>query len=244
MPIPTFQFTEPKFPTTPTPITPITPINPLLASKPSLLFDFFTKKNLLNQKEIFSNTTQNVGFVDASFQAMLKSVGWKEASKTKTGKIIDGEAWCAYFVKLCFMQLYSFDRKFLSKNLTGSAIGNLEKIQELNSKGNKTWIASTKNDPQVGDAFSLKMTKGGHTGIIIEVVNQNLDGSWSVKTAEGNTNAGASREGDKSMTLSRALKVGSRTGGGILLGYYRRNFTEEEKNKLKFDDKNQTFIFE
>jgi hypothetical protein len=39
------------------------------------------------------------------------------------------------------------------------------------------------------------------------------------------------------------LLIGGKTGGGILLGYFRRNFTEAEKKMLAFDDVNQTFIF-
>jgi len=229
MPIPTFQFTPPQFPTNP----PKPPTNPLFVATPSLLTDFLAKRKLANQSEIYSRTMQNKGFVDATFETMMKQVGWK-----------GGDAWCAYYIKLVYLQLYSFDRQWISKNLSGSAIGNFRNIQLLNSKGDKRWIATTENEPEIGDAFSLQMPRGGHTGIITEVIKKNDDGSVTVKTIEGNTNAGASREGDKTLSLNRKMKVGTQTLGGTLLGYFKRNFTEEEKKKLKFDDKNQTFIFE
>jgi hypothetical protein len=220
--MPEFKFTTPQFPTNP-------PTNPLFVAKPSLLTDFLNKKNLSNQAEVYSKVGKNKGFVDASFQSMMKQVGWK-----------DGEAWCAYYVKLVLLQLYSFDREWITKNITGSAYGNLLKVIELNGKGDKRYIATTNPNelPQVGDVFSQLGSQGGHTGIVIEI----LDGT-KVKTIEGNTSLKGVREGEGVFSLTRDLKIGSNSGGKVVKGYYRRNFTDEEKKMLEFDDQNQTFIF-
>jgi hypothetical protein len=207
--------------------------------KPTLLVttlftDFLTKRKLVNQ---FEKRGDNKGFADASFEQMMRAVKWKS-----------GEAWCAYYVKLIYMSMFSFDREYLSKHLGGGSNSNLVNIERLNDKGDMRYLASRKNDPQVGDIFCQGVQnfgKGqsgfGHTGIVVEILGKVGDG-YKVRTVEGNTNAGGSREGDKSMFLTRTLEVGKKADKWML-GYIRRNFTQQEIDRLAYDEKNQTFIF-
>lgn len=199
---------------------------------------FVESKKFLGQREVkvyLKNgiLAENVKFVDATFQSMLKGVGWST-----------GAAWCAYFVKVFLMSFYSFDAAWLAKNITGSAQGNLNHIEDLNSKGFKTWVASTKNDPQIGDIVVWKSTTDsskGHTGIITAINSS----TWS--TIEGNTAAKKEdREGDLVAAKTRPIstsKIGYRGGGLQLLGFFRRNFTPSEAAKLYFDEKEQTLKF-
>jgi hypothetical protein len=200
----------------------------------TLFTDFLSKRKLVNQ---FEKRGKNIGFTDASFQAMMKSVGWKS-----------GDMWCAYYVKLIYLSMFSFDRQFISKNIGGGSNLNLINIERLNDKGDMRYLASRKNDPQVGDIFCQGVQNFGreqwgygHTGIIVEVLEK-VGNGYKVKTIEGNTNAGGSREGDKSMFLTRTLEVGKKADKWML-GYIRRNFTQEEINKLAYDEAKQTFIF-
>ena len=83
----------------------------------------------------------------------------------------------------------------------------------------------------------------GHVGLVTEVLNNNL-----VKTIEGNTNFGGSREGEGVFELTRTMEIGKPSkvdgnGAKILRGYIRRNFTKEELSKLSYDDKAKTLIF-
>jgi len=173
----------------------------------------------------------NKGFVDASFEAMMKSVGW-----------VSSQAWCAYYVKLIFMQMYSFDRVWLSKNISGGAYNNLLMIENYNKQGDNRYIASRKNDVQVGDVFCLTYTKGGHTGIVTEILGASGNG-FVVKTIEGNTASSGTREGDKTSILTRTMIIGQNTLGGNLKGYWRRNFTDAEREQLRYDDAQGTFVF-
>lgn len=206
---------------------------PVLLSA-TLFTDFLTNRKLINQ---FEKRGKNVGFTDASFQAMMKSVGWRS-----------GDAWCAYYVKLVYMSMFSFDRQYISKNFGGGSNSNLVNIERLNDKGDTRYLASRNNDPQVGDIFCQGVQNFGrgqsgygHTGIIVEVIDK-VGNGYKVKTIEGNTNAGGSREGNKSAILTRTLEVGKKADKWML-GYIRRNFTPQEIEKLAYDEANQTFIF-
>lgn len=185
-----------------------------------------------NLDKQYEKIGKNIGFVNASFEAMMKSVGWQ-----------GGQAWCSYYVKLVFMQMFSFDRLWLSKNVSGSAMGNLFAIESLNNKGDKRYVAFRTNDVQVGDVFCLQGSKGGHTGIVTEILSKVGDG-YKVKTIEGNTGASGTREGDKTAPLTRTLTIGQNSFGMILKGYWRRNFTQEEESRLKYDESQGTFTME
>lgn len=185
------------------------------------------KRNLINQVEKLG---KNVGFVNSSFEAMMKSVGWR-----------GGQAWCAYYIKLVLMQMFSFDRDWLSKNLTGSSVGNFTKVQSLNKSSDVKYKAFTDASWQVGDVFVLKNTTGtgGHTGMVSESL-----GNGVVNTIEGNTNLAGSREGDRVLNLKRTLITGKLSMGQMVVGGFRRNFTEQEAKMLHYDEATQTFIMQ
>lgn len=208
------------------------PENPILA----VLNPFLTSSGFKGQLEKLVRGAKNKGFQNSSFEAMMKKVGWR-----------NGEAWCMYFCKLVYMQFYSFDRDFIAKNFTGSSQGTPDNIIQLNRKGDNKYVFIDKDTPQIGDIFILKnndRSYQGHAGIVTEVLNNNL-----VKTIEGNTNLGGSREGDGVFELTRTMEVGKASkvqgGGGtkILRGYIRRNFTEQELSRLFYDENEKTLKF-
>jgi hypothetical protein len=210
------QFNIPTFGGTTTPIT------PLLV--PTMLTKFLDRKGLSNQ---FEKVGKNVGFKDAAFESMMKSVGWR-----------GGQAWCSYYVKLIYMQLFSFDRDYISKYFSGGAVQNLLTFESLNRGGDLKYVASRKNDPQIGDIFVLQ----GHTGIVVEVYGVE-GGGYKVLTVEGNTNFKGSREGESTENIKRTLTIGKPTFGQNMLGYVRRNFTKAQIDALYYDEEEGTFKF-
>ena len=160
----------------------------------------------------------------------MRAVGWSTS-----------QAWCAYYMKLVMMQMFSFDRDFLAKNFTGSAQGNFNTIRELNRLGDKRYLAITSGSPQVGDIFVLQNLSNkalGHTGLVLKNLGDN-----KVQTIEGNTNFQGSRDGDKIESLTRDLNIGQNSFGQKVIGFIRRNWTPEELDKLNYDDSKQTFVF-
>jgi len=193
---------------------------------------FLSNKGFKGQLEKVVRGSQNAGFQDASFQAMMKAVGWK-----------GGEAWCMYFAKLVYMQFFSFDRDFISNNFTGSSRATPDNIKNLNKRGDRRYIFIEQNTPQIGDIFCLRNSDGsysGHVGIVTEVISPTR-----VKTIEGNTNLKGAREGDGVFELTRTLEIGKKTDANtkIFSGYIRRNFTKEELDKLYFDENEKTLKF-
>jgi hypothetical protein len=193
--------------------------NPLL----TVFNPFLTSKNFRGQMERVVKGGKNVGFVDASFQTMMKAVGWK-----------GGEAWCMYFCKLVYMQFFSFDREFLAKNFSGSTGATLQSVINLNARGDKRYIFIKSNTPQIGDIICLQ----GHVGLVQEVISPTV-----VKTIEGNTNLKGVREGEGVTENTRTLIVGKSSFGQMFKGYIRRNFTQDELNKLYFDETEKTLKF-
>ena len=194
------------------------------------LLGFLDAKGFASQLEKKVKGRGNVGFVDSAFEAMMKSVGWQSS-----------QAWCAFYVKLVLMQLFSFDKEWLSKNIGGSALQNLINVQNLNKKGDKKYLAFTKGKLQVGDIFCAKRTKGGHTGIIVQILDEKTN---YCETIEGNTDSTQTGEGDKVKKLKRYLTVGKASGSMTIVGFFRRNFTEEELKNIKYDENKQTYVFD
>lgn len=191
---------------------------------------FLSSKGFRGQMEKVVRRSKNAGFVDASFQAMMKAVGWK-----------GGEAWCMYFCKLVYMQFFSFDRDFIAKNFTGSSRATPDNIKNLNKKGDTRYVFLETNTPQIADVFCLRNPDGsytGHAGLVAEVISPT-----QVKTIEGNTTVRGVREGDGVAELTRTLEVGKRSMGQIFSGYIRRNFTQQELDALYFDEKELTLKF-
>jgi len=200
---------------------------PLVFAK---LLGFLENTGFASQLEKKVKGRANVGFVDSAFEAMMKAVGWQSS-----------QAWCAYYVKLVLMQLFSFDKEWLSKNIGGSALQNLINVQNLNKKGDKKYLAFTSGKLQVGDIFCAKRTKGGHTGIIVQILDEKTN---YCETIEGNTDSTQSGEGDKVKKLKRYLTVGKKSGSMTITGFFRRNFSEEELKNIKYDENKQTYVFD
>jgi hypothetical protein len=193
--------------------------NPLL----NVFNPFLTSKGFKGQMEKIVKGAENVGFVDSSFQAMMKSVGWR-----------GGEAWCMYFCKLVYMQFYSFDREFLAKNFNGSTLLTLQNVINLNARGDRRYVFINTNTPQIADIICLQ----GHVALVKEIITPTL-----VKTIEGNTNLQGDREGQGVEELKRTLIVGKASGKKLFKGYIRRNFTQAELDKLYFDETEKTLKF-
>lgn len=103
---------------------------------------------------------------------------WVEAIQRVTGNK-KGDAWCASFVT------FVLDIAYRGKNpLARSASCDVM----LNDARKKGWITET---PEPGDVFLVMKDENDavHTGFVTDV------GKVSVKTIEGNTNPGGSREG-------------------------------------------------
>ena len=206
--------------------------NPLL----TVFNPFLTNKGFRGQMERIIKGSENVGFVDASFQAMMKSVGWK-----------GGEAWCMYFCKLVYMQFYSFDREFIAKHFNGSTSdqpfdkagtvgGTVFNIKKLNKQGDKRYVFIADNTPQIADIICMQ----GHVALVKEIID-----NTHVKTIEGNTNLKGDREGQGVEELNRTLVVGKASKGSskVFKGYIRRNFSQDELEKLYFDENEKTLKF-
>jgi hypothetical protein len=211
---------------------------PLLSTN---LTTFVSGKGFLSEREktIYNKKgkkIQNAGFVNSAFESMMRSVGWQ-----------GGQAWCAYFIKIFYMQLFSFDRDWIAKNISAGCVRTWNHINKINKSGDTRYIAITSNTPQVGDIFiqqSIKKPSDGHIGMINEVIGIDADGVATVKTVEGNTSLKGAREGEGVFSLTRKLKVGSALGESKrLLGYVRRNFTESELNNMVFDESQLTYVF-
>ena len=194
------------------------------------LAGFLEARGFASQLEKQVRGRMNVGFVDASFEQMMKSVGWQSSN-----------AWCAFYVKLVLMQLFSFDKEWLSKNIGGVALQNLYNVQALNRKGDKKYLAFTKGELRIGDVFCAKRTKGGHTGIIVQILDKETN---YCETIEGNTDSTKTGEGDKVKRLKRYLTVGKTSGSMTIVGFFRRNFTEQELNDIRYDEDKQTYVFD
>jgi len=193
--------------------------NPLL----TVFNPFLSSKSFRGQMEKVVRGAENVGFVDKSFQTMMKAVGWK-----------GGEAWCMYYCKLVYMQFFSFDREFLAKNFNGSTSGTLQNVINLNARGDRRYVFIKANTPQIGDIICLQ----GHVALVQEVISPTI-----VKTIEGNTNVRGSREGEGVSENKRTLVVGKKSFDQLFKGYIRRNFTQTELDKLYFDETEKTLKF-
>jgi len=144
----------------------------------------------------------NQGFWNASFQKLMIAVGFYL-----------GAPWCAFFVKLVYLQAYADNAGFVAiiKNcFTGGALDTYRRVKE-----NGTF--ATGSIPKVGAiaVYQFGKTDRGHMGIVIEAdLTPN-----TIKNVEGNTNATGSREGNcvakKLRTVSRAFKA----DGLNIIGY-------------------------
>jgi len=116
----------------------------------------------------------NLGFKNPEFEEMMKNVGWKR-----------GQSWCAYFVKVIWVNKYGKKLPELDKLLSGST-----QLTWKNFSDDTSGKFEVSRVPRVGDIAIWKIgTNSGHTGIVTKV------GATNFETIEGNTNDVGGREG-------------------------------------------------
>ena len=185
---------------------------------------FLTAGGFRNQMEKIKRGAKNAGFQDVAFENMMSSVGWRR-----------NDEWCMFYCKAVYMQFYSFDREFLKTNFSGGTIWTPSNIENLNKAGNKRYVFIRENSPQIGDILILRQRSnaGGHAGIVTEVLS-----NTKVRTIEGNTSLAKVRNGQGVFELERTLEVGKYSSGNsgmYFVGYIRRNFTQDELDRLYYD---------
>ena len=154
----------------------------------------------VGQKEI----PGNAGFVDPLFQRAMQLVEWKK-----------GQAWCAYFVRLCLRTAH--DRGEVYADLVSpSAVATYNAYRKA---GRAIRV------PKPGSLAVWQNYKGmmpqatGHIGIVADprpVAGSAVDVFWSI---EGNTNEAGGREGDCVALKTRPLSFAKKTNGLVLLGF-------------------------
>lgn len=167
----------------------------------------YRKRVALRAKDYtgIKETANNSGFQNKAFEEMMKSVGWKSS-----------DAWCMYFAKMVWLNVYKKDADVLRTILTGSTI---QSYNNAVNDGNKNVIVS--KEPKTGDIViwqnysngSAKST--GHAGIVIK------KGINTFTTIEGNTSEQGAREG--TTVLLKERKYNWNENNGLrLLGFIRK----------------------
>jgi hypothetical protein len=159
--------------------------------------------NYLGQKE----TTQNSGFQDPAFQAKMEKIGWET-----------GEAWCASFAKLVFLESYQNDLARLSELehlFSKSAVQTYRNFDESNWK-TRNKDGSPITVPQVGALVVWRKgrSQSGHIGVVVQV-NTPTD----YESIEGNTNDEGAREGYEVAVRRRIIRRTFDSDGLNLLGF-------------------------
>lgn len=146
----------------------------------------------------------NAGFSNATFERMMKEVGWK-----------GGEAWCMYFAKSIYINAFKKRALDIVRILTGSTQQSLK-----NAIANPdVFEVITDGPPQKGDIIiwqSVTNPANGHAGI---AYNKQSGRTWY--TIEGNTSGEKAREGDVIAKQSRLLKQGTIEGNLKLIAFLR-----------------------
>lgn len=127
-------------------------------------------RSYIGQKEI----PNNQGFVDTSFDAKMRSVGF-----------VNGYSWCAIFAHLVFKEaLSSVDYQKVKKLFSVSALATFNNFKNANY--------AIKNFPSVGDLVIWQHGNStlGHEGIVSSVTPD-----YKYMHISGNTNSQGGREG-------------------------------------------------
>lgn len=149
----------------------------------------------------------NSGFKNPEFETRMAQVGWSQ-----------GEAWCASFAKLVWLEAYKNEPKRIAE------------IQKLFSKSatqtyrnfdNSDWKTQTTEGkpiltPQEGALVVWRMgnTWTGHIGIVCKVIS-----ATEFETIEGNTDAAGGREGIEVAHRRRFVTRTFDPAGFNLLGF-------------------------
>lgn len=140
---------------------------------------------------------KNMGFSDAGFEEKMKGVGFGP-----------GQAWCSYFVELCYKEAGVLPFAELDKLHSASATKTLQNFKDAGYPILK--------DPLPGCLVVWRHGSGwsGHIGIVSQLVNGDF-----FKAIEGNTNDQGGREGYIVAEQVRRLKTNFSERGLNLLGF-------------------------
>lgn len=136
---------------------------------------------------------KNAGFNDPVFEHNMRKLGWRP-----------GQAWCAYFCKLIWLNVYEDTDLYdvLDKVLSPSVLATWR-----NAKASP--VIKTSEKPVVGGIVCWGTGNGkGHEGIHIEIRDE-----FNTVTIEGNTTRAGVREGDKVMEKRRKLQPTAKHNG-------------------------------
>lgn len=120
------------------------------------------------------------------FEAKLRDLGWKP-----------GQSWCAYFVKMIYINVYfgTEYEQFVARTLTPSVVITWRKAKA-------SPMFATQDKPVIGGIVCWSTGNGkGHTGIHVAIKDD-----FNTTTIEGNTSRAGVREGDKVMAKRRQLQ--------------------------------------
>jgi hypothetical protein len=144
-----------------------------------VIFNRFSRRNRIVRQAKFYEDIEEVGtnksFADATFEQMLKEVGWKS-----------GDAWCMYFVLAVYKKVLPNKAEEI-KQLSGSTQSAFNKAQ---LKMVPNFIAITSGRPKRGDIAIWQDTGNrafGHAGIVIKTTSKKFPQGFT--TIEGNTSA-------------------------------------------------------
>lgn len=149
----------------------------------------------------------NSGFQNIEFQKKMEEVGWDS-----------GEAWCASFAKLVWLEAYKNSperiaeiEKLFSKSAT-KTYQNFDESDWKTQNPDGTPILA----PQEGALVVWRMgnTWAGHIGIVCKVISKT-----EFETIEGNTNDAGGREGIEVAHKRRFVTRTFSTTGLNLLGF-------------------------
>ena len=136
---------------------------------------------------------RNASFNDPEFEAQMRAIGWRP-----------GQAWCAYFAKLVWLNVYKDTpmHEILERVLSASVL-----VTWRNAKASP--VIHTSEKPVVGGIVCWGTGNGkGHEGIHVEIRDE-----FNTITVEGNTSRAGVREGDKVIEKRRKLQPTAKHNG-------------------------------
>lgn len=144
-----------------------------------------------------TETLNNSGFTDKSFEQKMKDVGWSKSL-----------SWCAFFTELVWKEAMPEKYTELDKLFSGSATATYKNFDLANG-----WTCGQL--PKIGSLAVWRYGNGwqGHIGVVIE------SNTTTFKSVEGNTNDKGGREGYIVAVKNRVLKGKYQPNGLNLIGF-------------------------
>lgn len=135
----------------------------------------------------------NAGFNDAIFEAKLRDLGWRP-----------GQAWCAYFAKMIYTDVY-FGTEY--SPIIQATLSPLVIVTWRRAKASQYF--QTQDKPVVGGIVCWSTGNGkGHIGIHVMLRDE-----FNTTTIEGNTSRAGVRDGDQVMLKRRKLQPTAKHNG-------------------------------